>query len=119
MGGTGRTRADESHGGGQAGVRRDSTSRDHLLYLREVRKHGMPARYVGSRDRVKAKLHSNGFFCKVGGSMQKMSIYWEKHGSHVVSKLLVQAFISSAVWKKDKNALQRLGRNNGKQHTDM
>jgi hypothetical protein len=22
------------------------------------------------------------FFCKVGGSMQKMSIYWEKHGSH-------------------------------------
>ena len=21
-------------------------------------------------------------FCKVGGSMQKMSIYWEKHGSH-------------------------------------
>ena len=64
MGGTGRTRADESHGGGQAGVRRDSTSRDHLLYLREVRKHGMPARYVGSRDRVKAKLHSNGFFAK-------------------------------------------------------
>ena len=35
--------------------------------------------------------------------MQKMSIYWEKHGSHVVSKLLVQAFISSAAWKKDKN----------------
>lgn len=32
---------------------------DHLLYPREVRKHGMPARYVGSRDRVKAKLHSN------------------------------------------------------------
>jgi len=22
------------------------------------------------------------FFCKVGGSMQKMSIYWEQHGSH-------------------------------------
>ena len=43
------------------------------------------------------------FFLQSRRFNAKMSIYWEKHGSHVVSKLLVQAFISSAVWKKNKN----------------
>ena len=32
---------------------------DHLEYLRQVRKFGMPARYVGKRHRVRAKLHPN------------------------------------------------------------
>ena len=32
---------------------------DHLYYLRQVRKFGMPARYVGDRHRVRAKLHPN------------------------------------------------------------
>ena len=32
---------------------------DLLAYLRHVRKYGMPARYVGPRDRVKAKMHPN------------------------------------------------------------
>ena len=32
---------------------------DLLQYLRAIRKEGMPARYVGSRHRVKAKLHPN------------------------------------------------------------
>ena len=32
---------------------------DLLQYLRTIRKEGMPARYVGSRHRVKAKLHPN------------------------------------------------------------
>ena len=32
---------------------------DHLQYLRQIRKFGMPARYVGARQRVSAKLHPN------------------------------------------------------------
>eukprot|EP00435_Cladocopium_sp_Y103_P002944 s2186_g1.t1 len=32
---------------------------DHLEYLRDVRKYGMSARYLGSRHRVEAKLHPN------------------------------------------------------------
>ena len=32
---------------------------DLLQYLRSIRREGMPARYVGSRHRVKAKLHPN------------------------------------------------------------
>ena len=32
---------------------------DLLAYLRSVRQEGMPARYVGQRDRVKAKMHPN------------------------------------------------------------
>ena len=32
---------------------------DHLAYLRDVRREGMSARYVGNRDRVKARLHPN------------------------------------------------------------
>ena len=37
----------------------DQLHPDHLEYLRTIRKEGMPARYVGPRERVKAKLHPN------------------------------------------------------------